>query len=759
MKVWGKRLILGLLIGLIGVLASVAQPGSDLEENFGLSWLFQLRGPLPAPAEVIIVAIDKVSSLHLGLPTLPGLWPRNLHARLIEKLSKAGARVIAFDLRFDAPGKVPEYDVDLAHAMSKAGNVVVVERLDREEYSFTDDGSPAYPGGLVETPVLPIHIIAEAAVAHTSFPLPRASRVNDYWMFRTNAGDAPTLPVVILQLVAMHAYDDFVRLLGKAHPSQAAQLPIDAKDAKATGIEDLMLALRGIFISDPNIARHMLAELSRDSVIDQGKKQLVRSLINLYGSPGMRYLNFYGPPRTVKTIPYYQALQLFEGETATSLAADFKDKVVFVGFSAATQSEQDRIRDDYHTVFSQPDGLYISGVEIAATAFANLLEDRSVRPLTSESSLALIFLWGFGIALGYAALPHRGLAKLALGLACLSISLVLAYIFIAYYQFRESGIWFPLVVPLFIQVPLALAGALSLYYHGSRQEYKALKAACGVFLPERILSELTKRADSVDSHSQLVYGTCLATDAEMYTSLAENMDPAGLRILMNQYYETMFVPVSEHKGIVSDVVGDAMLAIWAASAEDEFLRKNACLASLDIIDAVSRFNQVEGRPRLPTRIGLHSGEMFLGTIGALNHYEYRAVGDMVNTTNRIQGLNKYLGTHLLASDKVVEGLDDFLTRPMGAFLLAGKTSSVYIVELMARKEDASREQIWLCEIFAYAMRSYELQEWPGGCHNFSEILRAFPDDGPARFYLKRCQDYREMAPVGPWDASIRIDGK
>lgn len=756
MSVWGNRIVLGILIGSIGVLASATSSGSDLEENFGLSWLFQLRGPIPAPPEVIIVAIDKVSSLHLGLPDLPSLWPRNLHAHLIEKLSKAGAQVIAFDLRFDAPGKVPEYDVELANAMSKAGNVVIVERLDREEYSFTHDGSPAHSGGLVEKPALPLNIIAEAAVAHTSFPLPRASRVNDYWMFRTNAGDAPTLPVVVLQLVAMHAYDDFVRLLGKAYPLQAAQLPMDAK---AMGVEDLMLTLRSIFISEPNIARHMLTELSRDSVIDQRKKQIIRSLINLYGSPGMRYLNFYGPPRTLPTIPYYRILQLFEGETATSLATDFRNKVVFVGFSAATQSEQDRIRDDYHTVFSQPDGLYISGVEIAATAFANLLEERSIRPLTSESSLGLIFLWGFGIALGYAALPHRSLAKLTFGLACLSTSLVLAYISLAYYQFAESGIWFPLVVTLFIQVPLALAGALSLNYHDSRQEYKALKAACGVFLPERILTELAKRADSVDSHSQLVYGTCLATDAEMYTSLAENMNPAQLRILMNEYYETMFVPVSQRKGIVSDVVGDAMLAIWAASAEDQFLRKNACLASLDIIDAVNRFNQVEGRPRLPTRIGLHSGEMVLGAVGALNHYEYRAVGDMVNTTNRIQGLNKYLGTHLLASDKVVEGLDDFLTRPMGAFLLAGKTSSVYIVELMTRKQDASIEQIWLCEIFAYAMRLYELREWPGGCHNFSEILKAFPDDGPAQFYLKRCQDYREIAPVGPWDASIRIDGK
>jgi adenylate cyclase len=134
---------------------------------------------------------------------------------------------------------------------------------------------------------------------------------------------------------------------------------------------------------------------------------------------------------------------------------------------------------------------------------------------------------------------------------------------------------------------------------------------------------------------------------------------------------------------------------------------------------------------------------------------------MVNTTNRIQGLNKYLGTRLLVSAQVIDGLDDFLTRPLGAFLLAGRTSTLLIAELVAHKQDASREQIWLCEVFAEAMRSYEAQEWPGGCRNFSEILKVFPGDGPARFYLKRCEDYQHglVVPVGAWDASIRMEVK
>ena len=128
---------------------------------------------------------------------------------------------------------------------------------------------------------------------------------------------------------------------------------------------------------------------------------------------------------------------------------------------------------------------------------------------------------------------------------------------------------------------------------------------------------------------------------------------------------------------------------------------------LEIAAALERFNATNdatnGRPPLYTRMGLHAGEMLLGTVGALQHYEYRAVGDMVNTANRVQGLNKYMDTQLLVSEKVVEGMDEFLTRPLGRFLLAGRASFLRVAELMGCKQDASSDQTWLAEIFADAL--------------------------------------------------------
>lgn len=745
---WYRQLILSVFIGLFGVMINLTPWGLLLEEKFGLFWLFNMRGEISAPQDVVVISLDQPSATHLELPITPSSWPRRLHGELVENLTAAGARVITFDLVFDKPSDDAENDEILARAIQKSRNVVLAERLGFEETEMLmDDANEIQYLISKEGPTQLLPIIADAAMAHSPFPLPKVSRVNNYWAFKTGAGDVPTIAASALQIFAIPIYDDFVRLLNDVNPAYATTLPADIETAD---IEDLILTLRSQFVHDPQLKQQMKAALSHDPSLDPFDKRLIISLLNLYSGDSTRYLNFYGPPRTVKTIPYYQVLQL--GSMDSSEWPDLKDKAVFVGFSAMTQPAQDKVRDDYNTVFSNIDGLYISGVEIVATAFANLLDNRPIRPLPVEGNLGILFLLGFGMGIIFLFLPNRGAITLG-GL------LIAFYVFNVYYQFKEAGIWWPLIVPLLLQMPMALFGAISLKYMDARRERQQLKDAFGYFLPERVVNDIAKSAGPIISNNQLVYGTCLATDADKYTTLAEKMDPLPLSQLMNDYYAVLFEPVKHHQGIVSDVVGDAMLAIWAAPATNANLRRQACLASLDIAAAVEHFNQNSNRPPLQTRIGLHFGEMLLGSIGAGHHYEYRAVGDMVNTTNRIQGANKYLGTRLLISTAVVEGLDGFLVRPLGEFILQGRLSSVSLAELIAHKHTATREQLWLCETFATALHAYQSQQFDEACAGFLEILKTLPEDGPTKFFLAHCQQSQQKPLTDTWQHAIQIDGK
>ena len=91
----------------------------------GLDLLFTLRGPLPPPEPIIIVAIDEPSMGEMGRQWP---WPRSLHARLIQQLNRAGAKVIGFDILFAEPAESDE-DEELARILQSSGNVVLVSAL------------------------------------------------------------------------------------------------------------------------------------------------------------------------------------------------------------------------------------------------------------------------------------------------------------------------------------------------------------------------------------------------------------------------------------------------------------------------------------------------------------------------------------------------------------------------------------------------------------------------------------------------------
>ena len=120
----------------------------------------------------------------------------------------------------------------------------------------------------------------------------------------------------------------------------------------------------------------------------------------------------------------------------------------------------------YHTAFSQPTGLDISGVEIAASAFANLLEDMPVEPLSIGWHLAAVAFWG-------ALITILCLLSPAVVAAGWSVGLSLIYIAFAHFQFKHSGFWHPIVIPIFFQV---------FFHHILHQSVKMIVERVGLIL-------------------------------------------------------------------------------------------------------------------------------------------------------------------------------------------------------------------------------------------------------------------------------------
>ncbi len=636
------------MLGLLGNIANVYDDVRAVEEHFGLDLLFQLRGATTAPAEALVVAIDSESSERLNIAKNPDRWPRTLHARLIEALKRAGARVIVFDLYFAEP-RSPEEDAALAAAIKKAGNVVLAEQLRAKEVTSAGDAMVDDAGHKIVEALKPIELFSRAAFATAPFVLPRMPvRVSQYWTFQTDAGDTPTFPVLALQLYTLPAYPDVRALLEKASPKLAALLPSDASSAiESTGASKFTRNLRQIFRSDS----HLGDALAHVAVGSGSDHRPVGAMVNLYTGTNRQYLNFYGPPRSVTTLPYYQALQL--GTDGTNGAPmDLRGKAVFIGLSENLLAER---QDSFHTVFSTTKGVFVSGVEIAATAFLNLLTSTSVKPLRPSYQIATLLLWGMIVGL-----ICRLTAPLSAAVAVILCST--AYVFAASYQFRANAIWFPIVVPLFFQAPVGYVGALLWNFFEINRERKRITRALGYYVPEEVVTRVARDMIDLRRYGQTVYGTCLFADVAGYTPVSESMTPRDLSELMHKYLEAAFEQIHKQGGLVVELKGDSILAIWKGSLGELAFRQKACEGALDMAEAVRRFNQsTDAAIKLPTRISLHAGPIFLGTIGAGTHYEYGVTGDTVTTAARLDGLNKYLGTNILVSDEVMRDLDKFLS--------------------------------------------------------------------------------------------------
>jgi len=503
------------------------------------------------------------------------LWPRSLHASLVEKLSSNGAAAVAFDVIFADKHSAREDNL-FAQALRKTHNVVLCEAMKVENVFLTRERG--LPGGELDiTKVLsPILFFSQSAVATAPFPVPKVSnKVSQYWMF-TAAGEKPTLPVAAFQVFMVQVYDDFISLLEKVSPEQASRLPSNKGDImERGGIERLIRNIRHIFQSEPLIAGRMLYELHNSKTLssDMRKNRMIDSLIGMYRTNShSQYLNFYGPARTITTIPYYKVLQMGGGSSGGIRSFDIKGKAVFVGLSQLSPVDQ---KESFFTVYSQRQGLDISGIEIVATAFANLLENVPVKPVDFRLYLVIIFLWG--ILLGF--ICKRFSTRVS---SCSMIVLMTLYTIFAVYHFKHNGIWYPVISTVFFQPVAAFFGGLLWNYADVKQERQNMRKALGFYLPDDVADGLTRDVENIHSSHQIVFGICLSTDAEQYSSLAEVMPPKELGSFMNKYYETIFRPIKQHGGIISDVIGDSALAIWISSHPEAVLRQKACLAALDI---------------------------------------------------------------------------------------------------------------------------------------------------------------------------------
>ena len=733
-----KRVIHALLFSLLlagsGTLLLVSPWGRHLEEDLGLAVLFKLRGPRHPPNNVVIVNIDDESAS----------LPRRTYADLIRRLKGFEAAVIVFDVHFAADTAAPD-DEMLGEAIRQAGNVILVEKLVRRQ--LEPSGSPDRRETVdLELLIPPIPLLAQAALAVAPFPLPKVPvRVNQAWTFKTSMGGIPTLPVAALQALALKHCEQFFHCLEQLAPAEFSNLPVSIRQNLAgSGLVETMLQIRGVL---QNSSAELL--LSRTPAHCAGlaheEQQALEAMIHLYCGENDMYINYYGPPATLTTYPLFHILSAGEAD-AVSLKTKLKDAVVFVGAARTSWPEQ---KDGFFTVFSQPDGLDLSGVELAATVFANLRDHQPLRPLRPLSSF--LFLLAAAAMSCLSSVLLSPLPALYALTAFVASSLVVVRFF-----FSMGGFWPPVMVPLALLPPGSYMAGILYNYFRARRERKHVQKALELYLPESVVEELAQDLSFVKTGDRTVHSVCLLSDAVNYTTLSEKLSPKELSAVMKRYYECIFKQVTGNGGAVINMIGDTMLAMWPSAEPQAVLKERGCRAAIQIYAAIEALNREAPEQALPTRIGLHSGYLLMGNIGAEGHYEYAPVGDIVNTASRIEGLNKLLGTWILASEETVDQQRDLTTRLMGTFLLSGKSRPVTIYQLLTKRDLTQSSRRLHGELFPEVLDLFQKRKWAEAESAVQRCLELQPDDGPSRFYRELCASYRRTPPAEDWEGIIPV---
>lgn len=737
---WMKGLLVGILTGVCGALLSLSPMGYELEKTFGLDHLFTVRGAIEPPDDVVVIAIYPDAARRLGLPSLPRDWSREVHARLTDRLVDAGATAIVFDLDLERPKSFAE-DGTFANAIRAADRVVLYERLDGRRMPIIGATGAQTGWQWVEQVGEPADALAEAAKAIGSFPLPKLDvAVHDFWTFKTSGGDAPTVVALALQIHARTIHAAWLELLRRAGlEEQAALLPEQPEDLGPH--PTLRNAMNAIRREVQRRGGPVMSEALAAGSADTGQQRLLNSLARLYDGPSNRYLNFYGPPGTVPRLSYDAVMN--------AARLDLHGKVVFVGYSDLYDPGQP---DRFYSVFTRSDGVDLSGVEIMATAFANLLTDRTLRPSGTWQTVAITTAFGLAVGAGVFLLPALIGVPLALALGA-------AYAIGAQLAFGRWDLWLPLTVPLAVQLPVALfVGLLGQYLFERRQKTRATQAI-SYYLPDSAVKALTAGGREADAINKVVYATCFATDMAGFSALAEQMAPKELAAFLNDYFDTIAAPLKRHGVDVTEFRADAIMCAWTAPSASADVRRRAVLAGLDTLEAVESFNSRHEPIRLSPRVGLEAGSIYVGHAGGGGRFVYSIVGDCANAASRIESLNKRLNTSLLASEAVTAGLDGLLLRPLGRFVFVGKSQPVAINQILARAAAASAAERRLCDRYAEALARFDRHDWAGAAARLDALLAEFPEDGPALFLLARCRQYQARPPGEEDPAIIRLDSK
>jgi class 3 adenylate cyclase len=244
--------------------------------------------------------------------------------------------------------------------------------------------------------------------------------------------------------------------------------------------------------------------------------------------------------------------------------------------------------------------------------------------------------------------------------------------------------------------------------------------------------------------------TLLFTDIRGFTTISEKLPPNKVVEMLNHYLDIQYTIIEENGGDVDKFVGDEVMATFDGPKRDQ----NACKAAIEIRKAMAREKELakaQGREEVSIGIGINSGPVVFGSMGARNRMDFTSIGDPVNLAARLEGTNKEYATKTLLTSVVYEKVKDaFICREIDLVKVKGKAEAARIYELLQETKGSSEKLERMRKVFEDSLAYYRKQKWDTAAKGFAALVKDYEDD-TSKVFLGRIAQFKEDPPGKDWD--------
>ena len=411
--------------------------------------------------------------------------------------------------------------------------------------------------------------------------------------------------------------------------------------------------------------------------------------IELPSQEGSTVLINYRGPGYFRQVSFLTALEAARRQDLPFFEANFKDRIVILG-RVGQQGDEDLHSTPF---YDWSDGSALQarrtpGVEVHANVIVTLLEEIFIgRAEPARQALMTLVV----VALVTAAcflLP--AVAAVVIGMAVMAV-----YLLFSFYWAFQGGLWLWVVSPTLGGVT-ALASSQVTNYVLEGREKRHLRKLFQRYVKDDVIEKILDTPDGLALGGDRREIAVLFSDIRGFTTRSEKDSAETVVYYLNQYFTAMVDAIQENGGMVDKFIGDGIMAIFGAPIEDSEAAYHAVKAAQAMLESLAVLNRrltEEGIEPIGIGIGIHTGEAVVGNIGSPQRMDYTAIGDVVNTASRIEGLTRKLEADALISEETYQLLEGRVEAEyVGRETLKGKAQPLPLYRLdWSGGEDQTRQ--------------------------------------------------------------------